>query len=165
MKSGRTNQRDYIRKEAKKESAITILAKAGALLNERDRYGFSPLHYAALRGNELETRQLLMCEGTDVEVLIAALINFHHVRVHSRRLAMKTINTVHAQIRDEQLLTPLHLACSYGQIEEAAVLLEFNARIDAMGYRKQTALHKACSVGEKNLVALLVEYTLQVYGN
>ena len=53
------------------------------------------------------------------------------------------------------------MACSYGQRDEAAVLLEYNARIDAMGYKKQTSMHKACAVGEKDLVALLIEYTLQ----
>jgi ankyrin repeat protein len=56
----------------------------------------------------------------------------------------------------------LHLACSYGQLDEARVLLEHGACIDSMGYKKQTALHKACAVGEHNLVAMLIEATVQV---
>jgi ankyrin repeat protein len=53
------------------ETAISILCRAGAKLSEKDKYGFSPLHYAALRGNETETKQLLACPGIDIEVIFA----------------------------------------------------------------------------------------------
>ena len=39
------------------------------------------------------------------------------------------------QVRDQQRLTPLHLACAYGRLNEARVLLENGARIESTGYR------------------------------
>ena len=51
-----------------------MLARAGASVNAKDRYGFSPLHYAALRGNHSETVELLNCEGIDIEVCECNLI-------------------------------------------------------------------------------------------
>ena len=45
-----------------------MLARAGAAVNAKDRYGFSPLHYAALRGNHSETVELLNCDGINIEV-------------------------------------------------------------------------------------------------
>lgn len=42
----------------------------GARINERDKYGLTPLHYAAMRGNELAARELLLCrDEIDVEVI------------------------------------------------------------------------------------------------
>ena len=51
-----------------------MLARAGASVNAKDRYGFSPLHYAALRGNHSETVELLNCDGIDIEVHMRVLI-------------------------------------------------------------------------------------------
>ena len=54
---------------------IQLLAKLGARVNERDKYGLTPLHHASMRGNVLEVQQLLSCEGIDIEVIKNVLIN------------------------------------------------------------------------------------------
>ena len=51
------------------------------------RYGLTPLHYAAMRGNMEALQQLLVFPVTDLEV------------------------------GDEQDVSPLHLACTYGHLE------------------------------------------------
>ena len=51
------------------------------------RYGLTPLHYAAMRGNDEALQQLLVFPATDIEV------------------------------GDEQDVSPLHLACTYGHLE------------------------------------------------
>ncbi len=47
---------------------ILYLASKGAKVNEKDKYGLTPLHYAAMRGNDQALRQLLKCKGIDIEV-------------------------------------------------------------------------------------------------
>lgn len=47
---------------------ILYLASKGARVNETDKYGLTPLHYAAMRGNDDATRELLQCEGINIEV-------------------------------------------------------------------------------------------------
>ncbi len=66
--------------------------------------------------------------------------------------------------KDEQLLTPLHLACTYGMVEVARILLEQGADILVSGEKKQTALHKAASVGNFTLVEMVTDAAHQVYG-
>ena len=68
------------------------------------------------------------------------------------------------QCQDEQKLTPLHLACTYGQIEVARLLLENGASIRSIGEKKQTSLHKAAAVGNVELVKMLIYAVEQVYG-
>ncbi len=50
-------------------SVIMFLASSGARVNEKDKYGLTPLHYAAMRGNEDATVELLTCKGIDIEVM------------------------------------------------------------------------------------------------
>ena len=46
------------------------------------------------------------------------------------------------QARDKQLLTPLHLACSYEKADVAKILLEAGATIRCVGEKLQTPIHK-----------------------
>ena len=57
-------------------SAIEVLARAGANVNAKDKYGFSPLHYSALRGNNSETVELLRCHNIEIEVMMICHIRF-----------------------------------------------------------------------------------------
>ena len=54
---------------------IALLAKMGASVNERDKYGLTPLHHAAMRGNVKEVEQLVDCGGIDIEVSEKSLCN------------------------------------------------------------------------------------------
>lgn len=116
------------------DSVIEYLAYKSANVNEKDKYGLSPLHYAAMRGNDDATNELLECAGINIES------------------------------QDEQQLTPLHMACSYGQVKVTRILLENGARIENMGEKRQTSLHKAASVGDATLVQMLVDCTVQIHG-
>ncbi len=49
-------------------SVIVYLVSRGANVNIRDIYGCTPLHYAAMRGNEVATKELLSCQGINIEV-------------------------------------------------------------------------------------------------
>ncbi len=49
-------------------SVIHFLASKGAKVNEKDRYGLTPLHYASMRGNNKAVVELLECKDVDIEV-------------------------------------------------------------------------------------------------
>ena len=49
-------------------SVVKILVENGAELNAHDIYGLTPLHYAAMRGNDVAARDLLGYSGVNIEV-------------------------------------------------------------------------------------------------
>ena len=67
----------------------------GASVNERDKYGLTPLHHAAMRGNVKEVEQLVDCGGIDIEVSEKSLCNWficlilQHVTFVQRRGKIK----------------------------------------------------------------------------
>ena len=79
-----------------------------------------------MRGNVQEVKQLLACEGIDIEP------------------------------RCSQLLTPLHLACTYDQVGVVKVLLAAGANIRCAGERLQTPLHKAALEGHTDIAQILI---------
>lgn len=50
------------------DSCISFLIKNGAKVNVVDIYGQTPLHFAAMRGNEIAARDLLGFQEINVEV-------------------------------------------------------------------------------------------------
>lgn len=58
---------------ASSDQVTTFLVKNGADLNRGDKYGLTPLHYAAMRGNELATKELLQFRGINIEVTIKSI--------------------------------------------------------------------------------------------
>ena len=51
-------------------SVIIYLATNGARVNDADKYGLTPLHHAAMRGNDDAANELLTCSDINIEVNI-----------------------------------------------------------------------------------------------
>lgn len=58
---------------------------------------------------------------------------------------------------DEEGRTALQFACGFGELACARILLEANARVDAVDKNKNTALHYAAGYGQKETVELLLK--------
>ncbi|CAB4059561.1 TRPA1 [Lepeophtheirus salmonis] len=87
-----------------------------------------------MRGNYQATRELLQCIDIQIE------------------------------IRDQQNLTPLHLACAYGHMDVLRLLLSKGARIQSSGEHNQNVLHKASSVGKIEILELIVNDIIDKFG-
>ena len=49
-------------------SVIIYLVERGSNVNMADIYGSTPLHFAAMRGNEVACRELMDCKSINIEV-------------------------------------------------------------------------------------------------
>ena len=58
----------YVFDSTPENSVIMYLESMKADINSKDTYGCSPLHYAAMRGNEVAAKELLSCTGINIEV-------------------------------------------------------------------------------------------------
>ncbi|XP_062114544.1 ankyrin repeat domain-containing protein 2A-like [Humulus lupulus] len=64
---------------------------------------------------------------------------------------------VNKDIKYSKGITPLHLACQYGQVKCVQVLIEFGANVNVVDYNKATPLHYAADYDQKECVTLLLE--------
>ena len=59
---------DFSQYEVAADSIIAYLVKNGADPKARDAYGSAPLHFAAMRDNEIALLDLLCMKGIQIEV-------------------------------------------------------------------------------------------------
>jgi ankyrin repeat protein len=113
------------------DAVVEYLVNNGADINAQDKYGMSPLHHSAMRGNKKAMLRLLSSPGIIKEP------------------------------RDAQDSTPLHLAATYNQPSIARILLnEGNANPRSLDSDLRTPLHEACQVTPWVYYCLSVLYLL-----
>ena len=75
-------------------SVILYLVQQGCRVNKEDNYGCTALHFAAMRGNEVATKELLSCADVQIEVPKLSIIH-HSVRQMSIQEYEVSITELH----------------------------------------------------------------------
>eukprot|EP00043_Microstomoeca_roanoka_P017710 m.185620 g.185620 ORF g.185620 m.185620 type:complete len:1059 (-) comp16686_c0_seq2:245-3421(-) len=96
-------------------------------LQKADAYGSTALHYAVMRKNEDVCAELLLSLGADVNAT------------------------------DEQLLTPLHIAATYGHHKSVSLLLKHGADWLAQDIDKGSPMHAAAMGGHNAVIRKLLD--------
>ncbi|XP_069174826.1 transient receptor potential cation channel subfamily A member 1 homolog [Procambarus clarkii] len=114
--------------EGEEESAVQLLCRHGASVAPQDKYGYTPLHLAAMTANTAVASELVEACQASVE------------------------------IGDNQEMTPLMVAATHGHVAIARLLLESGRaellKTDSFG---KTALHSASRGGHLGMVNLLLQ--------
>ncbi|XP_017544099.1 CARD- and ANK-containing Inflammasome Adaptor Protein [Pygocentrus nattereri] len=142
---------------------IKLLLFAGADANHAEKERKTPLHLAAMAGHTDAVSTLLAgkakCGAKDMDgcsALHYAARNGHK-SVAAALLASGRIKNV--DDRNVWRRTPLHLAAEHGQELLVDLLLEKQAKINAIDNNKDTPLHSACRAGHLGTVQRLVNWT------
>ncbi|XP_077977718.1 uncharacterized protein LOC144433285 [Glandiceps talaboti] len=121
-----------------KQTTISFLmGKRACVIDAKDVYGSTPLHYAAMRRNG--------------EFAVDELI-----RAGKRRKKSDFI-----EAKDNQGMTPLHVACMHQNVYIVQKLKEQGAKLDAEDDEKRTPFHLACFAGSFDICKNLLNHDQQ----
>jgi hypothetical protein len=158
---------DDIIAAAKRGDAFAVehyLRKSAENLEARDGFRYTPLHWAAVRGN-WEAFEILVEAGAPVDALgwdggTPLHMASHHDRPDMVRLLLD--RGADLAIRNQWGRTPLHVAARRNCDLVAALLLTRGADANAVTKEGWTPLHVASMAGHGALAALLLEHGVDV---
>ncbi|PAA49732.1 hypothetical protein BOX15_Mlig000214g4 [Macrostomum lignano] len=131
--------------------AVYILLRHGADFTQKDFYGCTPLHYAAMKGNLVASR---------------CLLHFESMRQKGRVISADRVECVYStrvpiwRITDNEDMTALHLACAHSEVLIVKMLLEMETNdkdyLDMVENSGCTALHLASAEGNEEICSYLL---------
>ena len=101
----------------------------------------------------------------DIDARLDGGLSFLHVAIMAHRTQMLQIileSGADTNRLDENSLTPLYLASSYGEIEIVDLLLRHGANVNLKGHNDITVLHAAAYSGNLEVLKLLLKYGADV---
>ncbi|KAL6486171.1 hypothetical protein MHYP_G00055630 [Metynnis hypsauchen] len=142
---------------------IKLLLFAGADANPAEKERKTPLHLAAMAGHTDAVSTLLAgkakCGAKDMDGCSA----LHYAARNGHKSVAATLlasgRNKNVDDRNVWRRTPLHLAAEHGQELLVDLLLEKQAKINAIDNNKDTPLHLACRSGHLGTVQRLVNWT------
>ncbi|EAX97922.1 ankyrin repeat protein, putative [Trichomonas vaginalis G3] len=129
----------------------------GAIINARNQYGYTPLHYAA-RDNNKKLVELLISHGADVNIIrIASKLLHHAIRKNYIEVAEILISHgADVNAKNQHGYIPLHYAASKNHKEIAKLFISHGADVNAKNLYEYTPLHYAARENNKEIAELLV---------
>jgi ankyrin repeat protein len=123
---------------------VQELIQSGASPNEKDRNGWTPLHYASMNGYIEVVRELIRC-GADVNEKNI----YRQTPLHLASMRGMYMGVVRELIRcgadmnakDNQCCTPLHYASNYGRIDIVKEFLFFGVDYTIQNLKGEDGLH------------------------
>ncbi|KAG9282716.1 ankyrin-3-like [Astyanax mexicanus] len=142
---------------------IKLLLYAGADANAATKEKKTPLHLAATAGHAEATSTLLAGKANGAAKDMDGCSALHYAAGNGHESVAATLLTSgknkNVDDRNVWRRTPLHLAAEHGQDILVDLLLEKQAKINAMDNNKDTPLHSACRGGHVDTVQRLVNWT------
>jgi type 1 glutamine amidotransferase len=131
----------------------------GANVNERNKQGWTPLHFSAVRG-QTECARVLIENGASVNHLTGTEKTPLHFAADRNFLELAKLlvaNGAEIGARDDEGWSPLHYAAEKDRVELAAYLIEQGAEVDMRSRRGGTPLHEASASASVAMINLLLE--------
>jgi len=122
-----------------------------------DAKGWTPLHYAAWRGNTQEIDQLV-AKGADVHAKTKAgdtALYWAVINQHKAAVVLLLSHGADVNARNSGGRTALHEAADNGDLEIAEILLDKDANVDAQSGLRYTPLHGAAYRNHADVAGLL----------
>ncbi len=144
-------------RRANREVALLLMG-AGARLVVRNRFGETPLLYAALGGSEGIVRELL-ARGVDAQPAVAAWAPMHYaaMRGHVGIMALLAERGASVDFASENGTTPLMLASGEGRIDAVSFLLRRGADAARTNQAGRSAADFARIEDRQRILDLLVK--------
>lgn len=146
--------------QGKAETVKFLLASSLKELQEKDKKGLLPIHYA-VKGGDYHVIEVLVQYGADISAMDSrGLTVLHHCVLESNLdLFFKLLKQYKLNINIKSgytAITPLHAAAMVGNLEMVHQLTEFGADINSVDINQNTALHQSVLKNDLPMVELLV---------
>ena len=152
---------------AKTPKMATFLLQHGAKIEAKNNYNDTKLCDASWHGDLEMAKVLLRYEAAPNalcyhnETALHLVTNEHDITNNTELVELLLKHGANANVTDQQSMTPLHLASSYGNIGEVQVLIKYGANVNATGESLITPLHMAAlghiGDGQANATEILLK--------
>ncbi|MGI4790438.1 MAG: ankyrin repeat domain-containing protein [Janthinobacterium lividum] len=143
---------------------ILVLLRGGVDINERNRYGWTPLMTAVTK-DHLDCIRLLLDHGADLHAISDdGMTALHQAALYGKIDAAKLLISLEADVNAHDTFgshTPLHLAAAHAHrkivIDLCSILLAAGAEVDARSKWNTTPLFSASVANRSDLVDFLLK--------
>jgi ankyrin repeat protein len=139
-------------------SEVKMLVMAGANINATDVFGYTPLHWAAMKGSS-ESIEALIAAGAnkDMPCLNYKFAPLHNAINENHNAAINSLinNGANLMAKDKDGNTPLHFASMMGNDSIVHKLISKGVNVNATDNQGVTPLFLANYCGHSNIVNVL----------
>ncbi|VGO14965.1 Actin-binding protein [Pontiella desulfatans] len=130
----------------------------GADVNEKNKQGWTPLHFASVRG-KTECAEVLIAKGAELNPRTGTEKTPLHFAAERGFLDLARVLVeagADLAAKDDEGWSPLHYAAEKDKVDVAAYFIEQGAEVDAISRRGGTPLHEASASASPAMINLLL---------